>query len=307
MDDKPTVPGERASLRRLLQGDRIVVAPGAYDALSALLIQQAGFPCVYLGGNAHTASTLGLPDIGLITLTEMRECVRRTAACVDLPMIVDADVGYGSFLLVQRAIREFEAAGASAIQIEDQVSPKKCGHELGREVVEVEVMIARIRAATDARRNPETLIVARTDARTTHGLEEAIRRGRAYASAGADVIFVESPESEDEFREVAQSIQAPLLANMVEGGRSPYLPWPRLQELGFKIAIYPGSAVHAAARAVQAVLTEIRDHGCVARPEEQMLVLKQYHDLLRFQDYLTAESAYRRMGAAETRDDCFSC
>ena len=303
MNDKPTVAGERTSLRSLVQGDRIVVAPGAYDALSAILIQQAGFPCVYLGGNAHTASALGLPDIGLITLTEMRECVRRTAACVDLPIIVDADVGYGSFLLVQRAIREFEAAGASAIQIEDQVSPKKCGHELGREVVEVEEMIARIRAAVDARRNPETLIVARTDARTTHGLEEAIRRGLAYASAGADVIFVESPESEDEFQKVARAIQVPLLANMVEGGRSPYLPWSRLEEMGFKIAIYPGSAVHAAAAAVQAVLAEIRDHGCVEHTEERMLMLKQYHDALHFQEYLAKESAFRSLRSAERVDE----
>lgn len=296
MNDKPTMAGERPSLRSMVAGDRIVVAPGAYDAFSAILIQQAGFPCVYLGGNAQTASSLGLPDVELITLTDMRECVRRTAGCVDLPIIVDADVGYGTFLLVQRAVREFEAAGATAIQIEDQVSPKKCGHELGREIVEVDEMVARLRAAVDARRSPETLIVARTDARTTHGLEEAIRRGRAYANAGADIIFVESPESEGEFREVARAIGAPVLANMVESGRGPYLPWPRLQELGFAIAIYPGSAAYAAAGAVQAVLTEIREHGCADRSMEGMLTLKEYHDVLHFQEYVARESAYRLMG-----------
>ena len=302
MNDKPTVAGEGTSLRSMVQGDRIVVAPGAYDALSAILIQQAGFPCVYLGGNAQTASALGLPDIELITLTDMRECVRRTAGCTNLPIIVDADVGYGTFLLVQRAVREFEAAGASAIQIEDQVSPKKCGHELGREIVEVDEMIARLRAAVDARRSPETLIVARTDARTTHGLEEAIRRGHAYANAGADIIFVESPESEGEFREVARAIEAPVLANMVEGGRGPYLPWPRLQELGFAIAIYPGSAAYAAAGAVQAVLTEIREHGCADRTKEGMLTLREYHDVLHFQEYVARESAYRLMGTPSLPD-----
>jgi len=302
MDGRLDLAHERASLRSLVQGDRILVAPGAYDVLSAILIQQAGFPCVYLGGNAATASTLGLPDLGLITMTEMRECVRRTAARVDLPIIVDADVGYGSLMLIQRTIREFEAAGASAIQIEDQVGPKKCGHELQREVVEVDEMIARLRAALDARRKQETLIVARTDARTTHGLKEAIRRGTAYAGAGADVVFVESPESEDEFREVARAIRAPLLANMVEGGRGPYLPWPRLQELGFKIAIYPHSAVGSAARAVQTALSDIREHGWVERAQERMLTLHQYHDVLRFQEYLATERAYRGVGTAAIPD-----
>ncbi|MBI4232370.1 isocitrate lyase/phosphoenolpyruvate mutase family protein, partial [Candidatus Peregrinibacteria bacterium] len=189
------------------------------------------------------------------------------------------------------------------IQIEDQVSPKKCGHELGREIVEIDEMVARLRAAIDGRRNPQTLIIARTDSRTTHGLAEAIRRAHAYASAGADVIFVESPESEDEFREVARAVQAPLLANMVENGRSPYLPWQRLEELGFKIAIYPGSTVRAAVRTVQTVLAEIRDNGCVEHPEQWMLTLEQYHDVLHFKEYLARETAYRHLSTEERHDD----
>src|SRR5437879_2771091 len=184
----------RPSLRSLLQQDQIAVAPGAYDMLSALLIEQAGFSCLYMTGNGQSASALGLPDLGMMSLSEMAERVRRTVATVGLPVIVDGDDGYGNLLTLQRAVREFEASGAGAIQLEDQVSPKRCGHELGREVVPVEEMIARLRAATDARTSPDTLIIARTDARTGHGLGEAIRRGRIYAAHGADVVVGESPE-----------------------------------------------------------------------------------------------------------------
>ena len=284
-----------SSLRDLVAGDRIVVAPGAYDMLSALLVEQAGFSCIYLTGNGQAASTLGLPDLGLMTLSEMAERVRRTAACTSLPLIADADVGYGSLLSVQRAVREFESAGASAIQLEDQASPKKCGHELGRELVAVEEMVARLRAAVDARTSAELLVVARTDARTTLGLEEAIRRGRAYLDAGADVIFVESPESEEELAEVARAIPGPTLANMVETGRTPYLSWQRLGELGFKVAIYPGSAFLAAAGGVRAVLTEIRDRGRAEDSLARMLTLREYHDLLRFEELLEVEQGYRAL------------
>jgi len=270
----------------------IIVAPGAYDMLSALLIERAGFGCIYMTGNGQTASALGLPDLGLVTLSEMAERVRHTRACTSLPIIADADVGYGSMLSVRRAVQEFENAGASGLHIEDQASPKKCGHELGRQLVTPEEMIGRIRAAVDARQTLDTIIIARTDARTTLGLSEAIRRGRAYADAGADVVFVESPESEDEFKEVARSIPVPTLANMVESGRSPYLTWSRLQELGFKIAIYPGSAVCAAAGAVQAVLGEIRDHGRVEDAKNSMMTLEQYHDVLHFNEMAALEERY---------------
>ena len=207
---------------------KIVAAPGAYDALSALLIEQAGFEAIYLTGNGQAASMLGLPDVGLITLTEMADRVRCIRAVTTVPLIADADVGYGSMINVRRAMRELEAAGASAVQFEDQISPKKCGHELGREIVAMDEMVQRLRAAVDGRQKPDTLIIARTDARTTHELGEAIRRGRAYAQAGADIIFVKSPESEAELAEVASSIPVPILANMVETGRTPYLSAERL-------------------------------------------------------------------------------
>ncbi len=288
--------GERAmngsavapSLRALL-GQGIVTAPGAYDALSALLIEQAGFPAIYLTGNGQTASMLGLPDVGLITLTEMADRVRCTRAVTNVPLIADADVGYGSLLNVRRAMRELEAAGANAVQFEDQVSPKKCGHELGRSIVAISEMEQRLRAAADGRRNPDTLIVARTDARTTHGLPEAIQRGQAYASAGADVIFVESPESEAELGEIAASIPAPTMANMVETGRSPYLSARRLGELGFAIAIYPATAFLAATFAVRAVMSQLRRHGLI-EDLSRLATLEDYHKVLGFSEYAAYEA-----------------
>jgi 2-methylisocitrate lyase-like PEP mutase family enzyme len=277
------------SLKALLRRDKIVAAPGAYDALSALLVEQAGFQAIYMTGNGQAASMLGLPDVGLITLTEMADRVRCTRAVTTVPLIVDADVGYGSLIMVRRAMRELEAAGASAVQFEDQASPKKCGHELGRNIVAIEEMEQRLRAAVDGRRGPETLIIARTDARTTHGLAEAIRRGRAYARAGADVIFVESPESEAELREVASSIPAPTLANMVETGRSPYLSAQRLGELGFAVAIYPATAFLAATFAVRQVMTELQRDGRI-EDMSRLATLQEYHDVLRFSQYAALES-----------------
>jgi 2-methylisocitrate lyase-like PEP mutase family enzyme len=281
--------GAAASLKALLQRGKIVAAPGAYDALSALLVEQAGFEAIYMTGNGQAASMLGLPDVGLITLTEMADRVRCTRAVTTVPLIVDADVGYGSLIMVRRAMRELEAAGASAVQFEDQASPKKCGHELGRKIIPIEEMEQRLRAAVDGRRSPETLIIARTDARTTHGLAEAIRRGRAYAQAGADIIFVESPETEAELHEVASSISAPTLANMVETGRSPYLSAQRLGELGFAVAIYPATAFLAATFAVRDAMAQLRRDGRI-EDMSRMATLEEYHNALRFSQYAALES-----------------
>lgn len=275
----------------MIKRGKIVAAPGAYDALSALLIEQAGFEAIYMTGNGQAASMLGLPDVGLITLTEMAERVRCLRAVTTVPLIADADVGYGSMIMVRRTMRELEAAGASAVQFEDQASPKKCGHEPGRKVVPIEEMEQRLRAAVDGRLNPETLIVARTDARTNHGLVEAIRRGRAYAKAGADVIFVESPESETELREIASSISAPTLANMVETGRTPYLTTRRLGELGFAVAIYPGTAFLAATFAVRQAMAQLRRDGRI-EDLSQLATLEEYHRILHFPQYAALESKF---------------
>ena len=279
------------TVRELIERDGFVQAPGAYDMLSALLVQRAGFSCVYLTGNGQTASTLGAPDLGLITLPEMAERVRQTSFSTGLPIIVDADTGYGSLLTLQRAVREFEAGGASAIQVEDQLLPKKCGHEPGRQVVGVPDMLARLRAAADARRDPATMLIARTDARSAHGLAEAIDRARAYAEV-ADVLFVESPESEQELAEVPQRVPKPVLANMVETGRTPYLPAWRLRELGYAIAIYPVTAALAASAAVLSALQELRVAGRAEGMLERMLTLREYHDVLRFDEAAAREMRY---------------
>jgi 2-methylisocitrate lyase-like PEP mutase family enzyme len=279
------------TVRELIERDGFVQAPGAYDMLSALLVQRAGFSCVYLTGNGQTASTLGAPDLGLITLPEMAERVRQTSFSTGLPIIVDADTGYGSLLTLQRAVREFEAGGASAIQVEDQLLPKKCGHEPGRQVVGAPDMLARLRAAADARRDPATMLIARTDARSAHGLAEAIDRARAYAEV-ADVLFVESPESEQELAEIAAAVPKPVLANMVETGRTPYLPAWRLRELGYAIAIYPVTAALAASAAVLAVLEELRVAGRAEGMLDRMLTLREYHDVLRFDEAAAREMRY---------------
>jgi 2-methylisocitrate lyase-like PEP mutase family enzyme len=292
--EEPMTNGNQAatSLRALIQRGRIVAAPGAYDALSALIIEQAGFEAIYLTGNGQTASMLGLPDVGLITLTEMADRVRCMRAVTTVPLIADADVGYGSMINVRRAMRDFEAAGASAVQFEDQVSPKKCGHELGREIVTTDEMMFRLQAAVDGRQNPETMIIARTDARTTHGLGEAIERGRAYVKAGADIIFVESPESEAELKEVAASVPAPTLANMVETGRTPYLSAPRLGELGFAVAIYPATAFLAATHAVSKAMEQLRSHGRL-EDMSRIVTLEEYHKVLSFSTYSALEGRLR--------------
>jgi 2,3-dimethylmalate lyase len=277
------------SLRAMIGHGRIVAAPGAYDALSALLIEQAGFEAIYLTGNGQAASMLGLPDVGLITLSEMAERIRNIRAVTSVPLIADADVGYGSLISVRRTMREFEAAGASAIQLEDQVSPKKCGHELGRQIVLTGEMEQRLRAAVDGRENSDTLIIARTDARTTHGLHEAISRGVAYARAGADVVFVESPESESELREITSSIPVPTLANMVETGRTPYLSTRRLEEIGFAIAIYPATAFLAATRAVTTAMQRLHRDGRIEDLTD-LASLQEYHQVLGFSTYTDLES-----------------
>jgi 2-methylisocitrate lyase-like PEP mutase family enzyme len=290
---------DRLVLRQLMdRNNGIVVAPGAYDVLSARLAESVGFDCIYVTGSGTTASVLGLPDLGLITLSEMAQRTRQIALRTDAPLIVDADNGYGSLLSLRRAVEEFEMAGAGAIQIEDQVSPKKCGHELGREIVTVDEMCVRVRVCIHARKSPDTLVVARTDARTVEGLDAAIRRGEAYAAAGADIIFIESPESEEEFAEIARRIPTPKLANIVESGRSPYLGWQRLGELGFDIVIYPSTATLAALGAARRALTELRNAGLELDVAPGSATLEEYHELLAFYDYQETEMSYRSTSSA---------
>lgn len=223
----------RKRLRELVDAKEILVLPGAYDALSARLAEAAGFPCVYMTGYGQSASKLGAPDVGLMTMSEMVERAKDMCAAVSVPVICDGDTGFGNVVNLVRTVREYERAGAAAIQLEDQTTPKKCGHMLGRQVVDAEEMVNKIRAAAAARQDPDFLIIARTDARTNHGVEEAIRRARLYEQAGADIIFVESLESVEEMRMVNETIAKPTIANMVETGRTPLLTAAQLQEIGY--------------------------------------------------------------------------
>ncbi|MFH1381690.1 MAG: isocitrate lyase/PEP mutase family protein [Chloroflexota bacterium] len=248
-------------LRKLLNKQGIIIAPGAHDAATARIIEQAGFPAVYMTGSGAAMSILGEPDIGLLTMTEMVTHAHNLARAVSLPVIADADTGYGNAINVVRTVKEYEGAGVAAIHIEDQVAPKKCGHFEGKQVVSQNEMVSKIRAAVDAREDPDFVLIARTDARAVLGLDEAIRRARAYVKAGADVIFLEAPQSLEELKKIARSVDAPLLVNMDEGTKTPLLTAQELEAMGYKIVIFPRSAPCAAAKTIQELMQVLKKTG----------------------------------------------
>jgi 2,3-dimethylmalate lyase len=250
-----------ASLSERLTQPGLIVAPGVYDMVSAKLADSAGFDALYMTGFGVVASHLGYPDAGLATYTDMVGRARQIAEGVATPLIADGDTGYGGLLNVDHAVRGYEAAGAQAIQLEDQEFPKKCGHTPSRRVIPIEDAARKIRVAAEARSSRDFKIIARTDARTGHGLDEALRRGEAFLKAGADVLFIESPESEEEMRTIGSAFDAPLLANMVEGGRTPILSKADLEALGYKIAIYPVAGLLAASAALSSIYGQIRKTG----------------------------------------------
>ena len=291
-----------AALRQRLAEPGIVAAPGAYDALTARLVERAGFPAVYVTGSGVSISTLGVPDLGMVSFTEMLERVRQIADVTSIPVIADADTGYGGPLNVMRTVREFERAGVAAVQIEDQAWPKKCGHEPGRQLVPVEEMEARIAAAADARHGA-TVLVARTDARAAEGFEAALERAQRYRAAGADVLFVEAPESEAELTQLPRRLDAPLLANMVEGGRTPLLPLPELGRLGFRLAIYPNALTRLFACMGGRLLDDLMRTGTTAGFADRMLDHRGLWDLFdnaewrRLEDRYAGPQAGRRAAA----------
>jgi len=246
-------------LRELLKGPDIVVAPGAYDGFSARLVEAAGFKAAYMTGAGTAASHLGQPDLGLTTLTEMATHAAHLAGCLSIPLIADADTGYGNVLNVVRTVREYERAGVAGLHIEDQVAPKKCGHIAGKQVIPTGEFCDKIRAASEYRTDPDLLIIARTDARAVTGLDDAIERGNRYAEAGADVIFVEAPQGMDEVQRIAREVKAPLLANMVPGGKTPAVKFSDLERLGFRIVIYPAVCMGAAVAAIERSLARLRE------------------------------------------------
>lgn len=270
-----------AALRDLLARGGTVVAPGAYDVLSARLVEAAGFPAVYMTGFGVSASLLGRPDVGLVTMTEMVGSARRICSAVGVPVVADADTGYGNAVNVMRTVREYEAAGVAGIHLEDQVAPKRCGHLEGKQVVPAEVMADRIRAAVDARRDPGFVLIARTDARAVEGLPAALDRAARYREAGADVLFVEAPQSHAEIETVARELAGvPLLFNWAEGGKTPPVPLDRLRELGFRLVICPLSALLAATSAVRSVLGRIAADGTPVEVTRELPGLTEFADLV---------------------------
>ncbi len=256
------VPSGPGRLRQLLTGKEPVVAPGAYDALSARLIEEAGFPAVYMTGFGAAASLLGRPDIGLLSGSEMVDHARRIAGCVGVPVIADADTGYGNPINVIRTVRDYERAGVAAVHLEDQVMPKRCGHLSGKVLVPVGEMTAKVRAAVSARTDPDFVVIARTDARAVEGMDAALSRATSYLDAGADVLFVEAPESEEEIELIGREFKGvPLLFNWAEGGRTPPVGLSRLGELGFRIVIFPIGALLSAAAAVRSFVEILRQDG----------------------------------------------
>jgi 2-methylisocitrate lyase-like PEP mutase family enzyme len=272
------------ALRKRLAQKSLLVAPGVHDLVSVRLAATFGFDALYMTGFGAVASYLGLPDAGLATYTDMVGRVKAMAAMAGAPLIADGDTGYGGLLNVRHTVRGYEEAGASAIQLEDQEFPKKCGHTPGRKVIPTEDMVRKIRVAVEARSSPDFLVIARTDARTALGLDEALRRGEAYARAGADVLFIESPESVEEMRRIGQAFDRPLVANMVEKGRTPVLSRSELEAIGYRIAIFPVSALLAAVKAMSGVYAHIKATGSstgVAVPQEDFAELTK---LMGFSD-----------------------
>lgn len=282
----------RTKLKELLARPEILVAPGVHDGLTAKIIEIEGFNALYMTGYGTSASMLGKPDVGLLTLTEMAARASRLVDAVNIPLIADADTGYGNAVNVTRTVREYEKAGVACLQLEDQVAPKKCGHMLGREIISLPEMTGKIKAACDARVDEDLLIMARTDARTTHGIEEALARGKAYEEAGADIVFIESPESEEEMKLITSSFKVPVLANMVEHGRTPFLPVSRLQELGYHLAIFPVSATYVMAKAVTELMKILKETGSTKDMIDQMIAFEDFNKLIGLPGIREMETRY---------------
>ena len=285
---------QRRRLRALLAQGGYVMAPGAHDVLTARLVQLAGFDAVYLSGGAYARAS-GYPDIGLLTMSEVVRWVGMAADAVDIPVIADADAGYGNALNVVRTVREFEKAGCAAFHLEDRVSPKKCGHYEGKQVVSAEAMVGKIKAAVDTRRDGDLVIIARSDARAIEGLDAAIERVNRYLEAGADMGFVEAPQSAEELATVARELNGPAVANVFEGGKTPVLPAKELERLGFKVGIYPSQAHRAAIFAAQETLRVLRENGDTRRVDERLATFAAREAAVDAGRWRTLEEKYLRL------------
>jgi 2-methylisocitrate lyase-like PEP mutase family enzyme len=278
-------------LRELLATPHIAVMPGCFDGLSAKLVAAAGFDVTFMSGFAVSAARLGLPDTGLISFAEMLDSVRNCCAAAKIPLIGDGDTGYGNALNVKRTVMEYARAGAAAVMIEDQVSPKKCGHTRGKLVISREEARMKIKAAVDAKADADILILARTDARAVHGFDAALERCRDFEEAGADIIFLEAPETEDEMLRFCQAMSKPCMANMVPGGKTPVLPPAKLQEIGYKLALYPVMLLSAAVAAMQATLIALKPGSAAQQPPS--ISFTELQQVVGFPDYWKSEEHYK--------------
>jgi carboxyvinyl-carboxyphosphonate phosphorylmutase len=283
----------RASMREQLEDrNKIIVLPGVFDALSAKIAEYVGFEAMFQTGYGSSAALLGMPDFGLLNSGETVDNALRIIRAVRAPVLVDADTGYGNPLNVWRLVRDLESLGAAGIFLEDQVWPKRCGHMVGKDVIPKDEYIPKLKAALEARQSKDFIIVARTDARAPMGLDEAIERGKAYRKAGADVIFVEAPRSIEELKKVANEIDAPLVANMIEDGVTPNLPASELLKLGYQIAVFPLSAIYSATFAMRQVLTELKNTGTTSDARNVMVTFKDFNRFMDLDHFVDLERRY---------------
>jgi 2-methylisocitrate lyase-like PEP mutase family enzyme len=283
----------RRTLRTLIEQKNALVVPGAYDGVSARLVERAGFPAVYMTGYGTSASRLGLPDLGYAGLAEMADHARNLAAAVSIPLVADADTGYGNALGVRRTVQAYEAAGVAGLHIEDQVAPKRCGHLSGHQIVPLGEFAGKIRAAVDARRDPDLLIIARTDAISAAGFDEALRRGEAAARAGADVLFIEAPRDEAQVEKVATSFDTPLLYNYASGGRSPLLPMATLRALRYAIVILPVDTLMVATKAIADFLAEVRKRDDVLALADRYFSFAEFNRLIGATEQMELADRYK--------------
>ena len=289
----------RQTLKQLLKRDKLLVAPGCFDGLSARLVQEAGFEAAYLSGGA-VARSMGIPDIGLVTMSESIERAVQVVSAINIPIIADADTGYGNAVNLVRSVREFERAGVAAIHIEDQITPKRCGHLDGKEVISLEEMELKLKAALAARSDPDFCIIARTDARGVNGFEDAVKRANAFARLGVDAIFFEAPQSEAELEEIPKRVpNIPLLVNVFKGGKTPMLPMERLEKMGFRIAIYPSETQRAAIHAMRSALSTLKRDGTTESIDANLTTFKDRDKVVGLDDWNKIEREFMAVETAK--------
>ncbi len=283
------------TLKQLINdSSKPLVIPGVYDAIGAKIAQKVGFEAMFQTGYGTSATLFGMPDYGFIGATETTENARRICRAVTVPVIVDSDTGYGNALSVWKLVNELQSAGAAGIFLEDQRWPKRCGHMAGKEVIEKEEYAEKLQAAVDAKKSKDFIIVARTDARATRGLDEAIERAKYYKKIGADAVFVEAPKSVDEMRRIGKEIKAPLVANMIEGGATPVLSAKELHKMGFKIILYPLSVLYANAFASLTILKELKKSGTTKKVAKNLVNFDQFNDIVELSKFRNMENRYKR-------------